>query len=77
MIYVKVDNITRSQVEALRECFDLIRDGYVEKFSAVLETHWFIRLSHLRSGKGIIIRAYADRYTIQVDKKVVKEWHDA
>lgn len=77
MIYIKFDTITRSQVEALRECFDLVRDGYVEKFSSVLDTHWFIRLQHRRTRKGIIIRAYTDRYTIQVGKDIVKTWLDA
>lgn len=39
-------NLTKAQVEALQECFDFLRNGYMPLLDSKVGERWVIRLRH-------------------------------
>lgn len=63
----KFENLTRSQVEALLECFDFLKNGYEEKASFEVDDLWIIQLMHKRTFKVIRMFIRPDRYRLQAN----------
>lgn len=56
--------LTRLQVEALLECFDFLRNGYVPFCDFCSDGKWIIKLRHKRNGNWIVVTIMADCYRI-------------
>lgn len=65
-------NISFIQVEALKECFDLIENGYVDMKSYFGDTIWLIYLIHPDNRNKIRMEVYKDRYSIHKNHRQVK-----
>lgn len=65
-------NLTKAQVEALLQCFDFIRNGYLPYMDWDINGLWFIRLRHKSNGHTIVVRIKANWYSIHKDAKRVK-----
>lgn len=75
MILQEYKNLTKTQVEALLECFDFLANGYVEYQFLKLNDVWIIGLEHTRSHKDMKVFIYHDRFRIRVNfvtRKVVE-----
>lgn len=62
----ELTNLTRSQVEALLECFDFIANGYVDQSSFEVGDIWIIQLKHLRKHSVIRLFIRPNSYRLQV-----------
>ena len=56
--------LTRLQVEALLECFDFLRNGYVQIINFKTDEKWYIKLHHKKNGNWIVISIMTDCYRI-------------
>lgn len=68
-------DLTRAQVEALLECFDFLRNGYVQLFDELVCGSWVIRMKHSRNGNALVVVIQRSGYYIRkngiVQKSVV------
>lgn len=69
-------NLTRSEVEALLECFDLLRNGYTPVCDYKSKFVWMIRLVHRSNTSRITVMIYPHSYTI-VKNGVVRKQSDS
>lgn len=65
-------DLTKAQVEALLECFDFLRNGYIPIGDLELRDKWVIRLKHRSNGRCLSIWIFKCRYTIFRDKELRK-----
>lgn len=56
--------LTRLQVEALLECFDFLRNGYVPFCDFCSDNQWIIKLRHKKNGNWIVVTIIDDCYRI-------------
>lgn len=68
----KNQGLTATQVEALQECFDFVRNGYLEIISYSSKEFWFVKLKHKTNRKVLLIFIYDDFYYIKNSSKLVK-----
>lgn len=69
---MKYEGLTKVQVEAFKECFDLIRNGYRE-ITAYSDTFfWYIKLRHERKKSRIEIHIQDFSYQISRNGKCIK-----
>lgn len=61
---MQYEGLTRVQVEAFKECFDLIRNGYREITAYSDCYHWYIKLRHERKRKRIEV--YIQDFSYQI-----------
>lgn len=61
---MQYDGLTKVQVEAFKECFDLIRNGYREITAYSDCYHWYIKLRHERKKSRIEIHIQEFSYQI-------------
>lgn len=61
---MQYDGLTRVQVEAFKECFDFIRNGYREITAYSDCDHWYIKLRHGRKRSRIEI--YIQEFSYQI-----------
>lgn len=64
--------LTRSQVEALLECFDFLRNGYLEVFDPFINREWIIKMRHKKNGNWIVVSIKDNEYSISKNGKVQK-----
>lgn len=64
--------VSMSEVEALRECLDFIRNGYVDVFSSSNEQWSLWKLRHAYNGNTLVILATHDYYDIKKNGEHVK-----
>ena len=64
--------LTRLQVEALLECFDFLRNGYVQIIDFNVDGKWIIKMRHKKNGNWLVITIMLDRYTISKNGKPQK-----
>ena len=64
--------ISRSEVEALKECLDFIRNGYVDVFSSSNGDWSMWKLRHTANGNTLVIWACHDYYDIKKNGEHVK-----
>lgn len=69
---MKYEGLTRVQVEAFKECFDLIRNGYREILAYSDSYFWYIKLRHERNKSRIEIHIQDFSYQITKDGKSIK-----
>lgn len=65
-------DLTKAEVEALLECFDFLRNGYVQVIDYNAAGVWFIRMKHAKNGARLNISIGKHSYTIFKDGKLVK-----
>lgn len=66
-------DLTKAEVEALLECFDFIRNGYVQVIDYNVAGIWIIKMKHKRNGAMLSICIIKSSYTIFKDNKLVKK----
>lgn len=64
--------VSMSEVEALRECLDFIRNGYVDVFSSSNNDWSLWKLRHTYNGNTLVILATHDYYDIKKNGEQVK-----
>lgn len=64
--------LTRIEVEALRECFDFVKNGYVFLVGYHDDKQWFIKLRHRMHVRYLKVYIHEWNYTIIRDTKCVK-----
>lgn len=64
--------LTRLQVEALLECFDFLRNGYVQIIESNVDGKWIIKMRHSKNGNWLVVTIMVDRYSISKNGKVQK-----
>lgn len=65
-------NLTKAQVEALAQCFDFLRNGYLPLIDGCLYGIWIIRLRHKANRHTIAVHIKDNCYAIYKDAKRVK-----
>ena len=65
-------DLTKCQVEALLECFDFLRNGYVQIIDWNHLGTWIITLRHERNQNRIWVEIKRNRYVIKKNGKVQK-----
>lgn len=65
-------DLTRAQVEALLECFDFLRNGYIQVIDYNEGDVWIIQMRHKENRRKLTIRIKAFEYAIKKDGKLVK-----
>lgn len=64
--------LTRLQVEALLECFDFLRNGYIQFIDFNVDDKWIIKMRHKKNGNVMIITIMSDCYIISKNGIVQK-----
>lgn len=64
---------TKCEVDAVRDCIDLIDNGYIVLFSCSVPNGTFIRLRHRKSARILSLLIYPQRYLLRENGKVLKE----
>lgn len=64
--------LTRLQVEALLECFDFLRNGYVQIIDYNVGGRWIIKMRHKKNGNWLVVTIMTDCYIISKNGKVQK-----
>lgn len=65
-------NLTKAEVEALLECFDFLRNGYVQLINFNRDGLWIIRMRHKAKGRTLTISISDCKYVIWKDRKLSK-----
>lgn len=65
-------NVTRIQVDALRECIDFIRNGYIDMAHYYDDDEWFFYLKKADANRRIKVTVRPFSYVIEKNGKVVK-----
>ena len=65
-------NITYIQVEALKECLDFLRNGYVDSTLCFSKEMWLLYFKKIGSTTRIKVRVRQFSYVIERNSKVVK-----
>lgn len=65
-------DLTRAQVEALLECFDFLRNGYIQVIDYNEGDVWIIQMRHKEKKRKLTISIKAFEYAIKKNGKLVK-----
>ena len=57
-------NLTLAQVEALRECFDFLKNGYIQTIDFNVKYLWIIKMRHRANGNSINVHITEQYYEI-------------
>ena len=57
-------DLTKAEVEALLECFDFLRNGYVQVINYNVAGVWIIKMKHGRNGAILSINILKSSYVI-------------
>lgn len=57
-------NLTLAQVEALRECFDFLKNGYIQVIDFHVRLLWIIKMKHRANGNTINVHITPQYYEI-------------
>lgn len=57
-------NLTSAQVEALRECFDFLKNGYIQTIDFNVKYLWIIKMRHRANGNTINVHITESYYEI-------------
>lgn len=64
--------LTRLQVEALLECFDFLRNGYLPVIDYNVNGQWIIKMRHKKNGNWLRVAIMPDCYKISKNGKTQK-----
>lgn len=64
---------TKDQVGVLKECSDLVDNGYVYRYSYFGRAYWFIRMVHNRNGNDIIVIWRTNEWYVRKNNDIVKK----
>ena len=65
-------DLTRAQVEALLECFDFLRNGYVQVLDHMYVDSWVILMKHSRNGNTQAVVIQRNGYYIRKNRVLQK-----
>ncbi len=65
-------NLTRAQVGALQECFDFLRNGYLQVIDFNVNGLWIIKMRHQSNYARITVTIKPFEYSIKKNGAVVK-----
>ena len=65
-------DLSRAEVEALKECFDFLRNGYIQVIDFFTESIWVIKMRHQSNGNRLTIWIKKYTYTIYRNGETVK-----
>ena len=63
---------TQTQVDALRECTDLVLNGYNEMFHVKTARWWYFKYRHANNGRILVVEWKPDRYQIKERSLILK-----
>lgn len=66
-------NVSLAYVDALIECVDFCKNGYIVLFRSKLYDSYFIKLRHLQNGNTLTIDILEEGYMIFRNKKCIKK----
>lgn len=66
-------NVSIAYVDALKECVDFCKNGYIVIIRTKLYDSYYIKLRHLKNGHTITVDILDNGYMIFRDKKCVKK----
>lgn len=66
-------NLTRAQVGALQECFDFLRNGYVQVMDFNVGGLWIIKMRHQSNHARLTVTIRPFQYAIRKNGAKVKE----
>ena len=64
--------LTRLQVEALLECFDFLRNGYLPVIDYNVNGQWIIKMRHKKNGNWLRVTIMTNCYKISKNGKTQK-----
>lgn len=65
-------DLTRAQVEALLECFDFLRNGYIQVLDHTYLDSWVILMRHARNGNTLSVVIQRSGYYIRKNRVLQK-----
>lgn len=65
-------DLTRAQVEALLECFDFLRNGYIQVLDHVYADSWVILMRHSRNKNTLAVVIQRNGYYIRKNRVLQK-----
>ena len=65
-------DLTRAQVEALLECFDFLRNGYIQVLDHTYVDSWVILMKHSRNGNTLAVVIQRNGYYIRKNRVLQK-----
>lgn len=65
-------DLSRAEVEALSECFDFLRNGYIQVIDFSCDNVWVIKMKHQSNGNRLTIWIKKHTYTIFRNGEIVK-----
>lgn len=65
---------SKSKVDALRECVDLIHNGYLKVFLHDINGKIVCKMKHQRNGRTLTITATTTKGCLSERGKIIKEW---
>lgn len=65
-------DLTRAQVEALLECFDFLRNGYIQVLDHTYLDSWVILMRHSRNGNTLSVVIQRSGYYIRKNRVLQK-----
>lgn len=68
-------DLTKAEVEALLECFDFLRNGYVQVIDFNADGIWVIKMKHAKNGARLNVWIKKHSYSIFKDGKLIKAVH--
>lgn len=71
----RYSNLTKLQVEGLRETLDFLDNGYKEKSSGHLGNVYYFLLEHRRNGSRIRVYLYSSSIIFKKDGQIIKQVH--
>lgn len=71
---IEVDTLI--QVGMLKECSDLIDNGYLMVFRHIEKEWWFFKMRHTKNGRTLLLEWRPDKYVIKEGSKILKEVSD-
>lgn len=68
-------DLTKAEVEALLECFDFLRNGYVQEIDFKDKRIWIIKMKHAKNGARLNVWIKKHSYAIFKNGVLIKSVH--
>ena len=69
---ILIEPKTKCEVDAIKECIDLLHNGYFIMFSAGESGSMYYKFRHSRNGRILSVKIYFDHYEIWEGSKALK-----
>lgn len=72
MMVLNYNKLSKVEVDAMKECIDLCRNGYSMIVEWQDKEYKYFKLRHNRSGRVLQLHIYPDHYHLKCDGKILK-----